>query len=142
MSETLRNKLIKVALEWQEKFGVAPQITTPISEFDAAILVGMSETEYSEYMQNQTAVSKGSDFIFNNIRYQIKANRPSGKPGSKVTLVPKAKNYDWDVLIWLLYDKHYSLEEAWQWDVTEYKNRFHNQKRLSPNDYRLGKRLV
>ena len=39
----IREKLIEIALEWQEKFGVAPSITNSISEYDAAKLVGMSE---------------------------------------------------------------------------------------------------
>ena len=78
----LRDKLVEVALEWQSKFGVSPSITSSVSEYDAAMLVGMSEQEYSEYMKDKTAVSKGADFVFNNFRYQIKANRPSGKPGS------------------------------------------------------------
>ena len=142
MEITLRNKLVETALEWQKLYGVAPHITTAISEYDAAMLVGSTEKEYSEYMQNQTAVSKGSDFVYNNLRYQIKANRPSGKPGSKVTLVPKAKNYEWDILIWLLYDKYYVLQEAWQWEVNTYIESFHEKKRLSPNDYRQGKSLV
>ena len=90
---TLRNKLIDIALQWQESFGVAPSITSALSEYDAAMLVGMSENEYSEYMKDKTAVSKGADFVFNNIRYQVKANRPSGKKGSFVTMVPKASNY-------------------------------------------------
>ena len=102
----LRDELVRISLEWQEKFGVSPQITSTISEYDAAMLVGMSEPEYSEYMKDKTAVSKGADFVFNNIRYQIKANRPSGKPGSFVTLVSKASNYLWDKLIWILYDKN------------------------------------
>src|SRR5690606_3847397 len=108
--------------EWQSKFGVAPSITTAIPELDAAMLVGMPENEYSSFMQSQTAVQKGHDFIFNNVRYQVKANRPSGKPGSKVTLVPKAKNYDWDILIWLLYNKEYEIQGVWAWQVQEYKN--------------------
>lgn len=41
----LRDKLVEVALEWQDSFGVAPQITSAISEYDAAMLVGMSEAE-------------------------------------------------------------------------------------------------
>ena len=76
----LRDKLVEIALQWQSKYGVAPQITTVISEYDAAMLVGMSESDYSDYMQDKTAVSKGADFVFNHQRYQIKANRPSGKP--------------------------------------------------------------
>ena len=109
----LRDKLVEIALQWQAKYGVAPQITTVISEYDAAMLVGMSESDYSDYMQDKTAVSKGADFVFNHQRYQIKANRPSGKPGSKVTKVPKATNYLWDKLIWILYDQHYVMQEAW-----------------------------
>ena len=77
----LRDKLVEIALQWQAKYGVAPQITPVISEYDAAMLVGMSESDYSDYMQDKTAVSKGADFVFNHQRYQIKANRPSGKPG-------------------------------------------------------------
>ena len=48
MNETLRDKLVSIALEWQEKFGIAPQITTPISEYDAAMLVGFPEQDYSK----------------------------------------------------------------------------------------------
>ena len=91
MRSELRNKLISVALEWQERYGIAPQITTPLSEFDAAMMVGFSETEYSHFMQDKTAVSKGSDFVFSGIRYQVKGNRPSGKPGSKITMVPRQR---------------------------------------------------
>lgn len=109
---TLRNKLIDIALLWQENFGVAPSITSAISEYDAAMLIGMPENEYSEYMKDKTAVSKGVDFVFKNTRYQVKANRPSGKKGSPVTMVPKASNYEWDKLIWILYDKNYVMQEA------------------------------
>ncbi len=141
MSE-IRKQLVSTAIEWQRKFGVAPSITSAISELDAALLVGMSETEYSVFMQSQTAVQKGYDFIFNNTRYQVKANRPSGKPGSKVTLVPKAKNYDWDILVWILYNKEYQIQEAWAWQVAKYKNQFHQVKRLSPQHYRGGENLL
>lgn len=138
---TLRNKLVDIALQWQESFGVAPSITSAISEYDAALLVGMTESEYSEYMKDKTAVNKGSDFVFNNQRYQVKANRPSGKPGSKVTIVAKAANYLWDKLIWILYDKQYIMQEAWEWDVDKYKLEFDHKSRISPNDYRKGKCL-
>ena len=137
----LRDKLVETALEWQNKFGVAPQITAVISEYDAAMLIGMSKKDYSDYMQDKTAVQKGFDFIFKEKRYQIKGNRPSGKKGSKVTLVPKAKNYNWDKLIWILYDKNYVMQEAWEWDVESYKTQFSEIKRLSPDHYRKGKCL-
>ena len=138
---SLRNKLIDTALQWQERFGVAPSITSAISEYDAALLVGMTENEYSDYMQDKTAVSKGADFIFNKTRYQVKANRPSGKKGSFVTMVPKATNYEWDKLIWILYDKNYVMQEAWEWCVMDYQAAFEGIKRLSPNHYRKGKCL-
>ncbi len=137
----LRDKLVEISLEWQERFGVAPQITTVLSEYDSAMLVGMSEKEYSDYMQDKTAVQKGFDFIFNGIRYQVKANRPSGKIGSFVTMVPKATNYNWDKLIWILYDKNYVMQEAWEWNVDDYKTAFDSIKRLSPAHYRKGKCL-
>lgn len=138
---TLRNKLVDIALEWQENFGVAPSITSAISEYDAAMLIGMLESEYSDYMKDKTAVSKGADFVYNNTRYQVKANRPSGKKGSFVTMVPKASNYEWDKLIWILYDSKYEIQEAWEWSVHDYQNAFDNIKRLSPNDYRKGQCL-
>ena len=134
----LRDELVKIALQWQERYGVAPSITSTISEYDAAMLVGMSENEYSDYMKDKTAVIKGSDFVFKNTRYQVKANRPSGKKGSFVTIVPKAANYEWDRLIWILYDKNYVIQEAWEWGVEEYKDAFDAIKRLSPDHYRKG----
>lgn len=137
----LRQKLINIALEWQNKFGVAPQITTSISEYDAAMLVGMPEEEYSAYMQDKTAVTKGCDFVYNKIHYQVKGNRPSGKSGSKITKVPKATNYDWDKLIWIRYDKQYTIQEAWEWDVSDYKQAFDTMKGIAPADYRKGKYL-
>ena len=141
MTEQLRNKLVEIALQWQERYGVAPSITSTISEYDAAMLVGMSENDYSAYMKDKTAVNKGSDFVFNNTRYQVKANRPSGKKGSFVTMVPKAANYEWDRLIWILYDKNYVIQEAWEWGVKDYKDAFDAIKRLSPDHYRKGRCL-
>ena len=73
------------ALAWQDRYGVAPQITSTLSELDAARLVGMSEPEYAEDCATRTAVTKGYDFRHEGIRYQVKANRPSGRPGSPVT---------------------------------------------------------
>jgi hypothetical protein len=137
----LRDELVKIALQWQTKYGVAPQITNAVSEYDAAMLVGMSESDYSKYMQDKTAVNKGSDFVYNHIRYQIKANRPSGKRNSTLTKVVKASNYEWDKLIWILYDKDYIMQEAWEWEVEKYKLEFDSKIRISPDDYRRGKCL-
>lgn len=137
----IRNRLVNTALEWQDKFGIAPAITSCLSEYDAAFLLGCTELDFSKCMINQTAVTKGYDFICNNKRYQIKANRPSGKSGSKVTLVAKAKNYEWDFLIWILYNKEYEIQEAWLFNVEQYIQLFDTKKRLSPEDMRIGTRL-
>ena len=67
----LRDILVDVALQWQASFGIAPSITSSISEYDAAMLVGMSEKEYSDYMRDKTAVAKGTDFVYRNIRYPL-----------------------------------------------------------------------
>ncbi|MGM0985277.1 MAG: hypothetical protein ACQEXG_17975 [Pseudomonadota bacterium] len=141
MSENLRTRLVEIALEWQARYGVAPSITSTLSEYDAAMLVGCPAIEYSRYMQDRTAVSRGFDFSYESVRYQVKATRPSGKPGSRITWVPKATNYDWDALIWICYDKRYAIQEAWLWDVESYRSAFDTVKRLSPDYMRQGERL-
>jgi len=139
--ENIREELVKISLEWEKRFSILPRITSEISEYDAALLVGCDEKNYSKIKDGMTAVNKGYDIIFNDIRYQIKANRPSGKPGSFVTLVGKANNYDWDILIWILYDKYFKIQEAWQFRVKKYKELFENKKRLSPADMRKGEKI-
>ena len=140
--DDLRETLIATALAWQDRYGVAPPITSSLSELDASRLLGMPDSDYSAYMSDKTAVAKGFDLEWRGARYQIKANRPSGRPGSRVTLVPKAKNYDWDYLIWILYETDYSIAEAWQWERDAYIQEFDLKKRLSPDDYRRGERLA
>lgn len=142
MSITLRDRLVENALAWQDRYGVAPAITAAISEYDAAImLLGMSEDDFRKSQLQATAVQRGYDFIRHDARYQIKANRPSGKPGSKVTLCAKARNYEWDYLIWILYDQEYRVQEAWEWAVADYIAAFDHVTRLSPSHMRLGKPL-
>ncbi len=138
----LRNQLVELALKWQQRYGIAPAITSTVSEYDAAMLLGMSKDEYSLYMHDKTAVSRGHDFVYNGLRYQIKAHRPSGKPGSKITNAGKARNYDWDILIWIRYNIHYNIEEAWSWERNLYRERFDKQNRISPADMRDGEKLI
>ena len=138
---SLRSRLVAVALEWERAFGVAPQVTSAVSEYDAALLVGHSDTSFSQDCIGRTAVSRGSDFACHGLRYQVKANRPSGKPGSVVTKVGKASNYDWDRLIWLLYDRHYVLQEAWEWESNAYREAFDAQAHVRPPDMRRGRQL-
>jgi hypothetical protein len=137
----LRQKLVEATLAWEQSFCNAPSVTSALSEHDAALLLGMTHEQYSDAVRGTTAVSKGADFQFRGIRYQIKANRPSGKRGSFVTKVPKASNYDWDKLIWIHYTSKYEVQEAWEWEVEAYRIAFHTCTRLSPEDYRKGRRL-
>ncbi|HBB98233.1 MAG TPA: hypothetical protein DC054_22845 [Blastocatellia bacterium] len=137
----LRVRLVSIALEWERAFGVAPQITSAISEYDAARLLGHTDESFSKDCVGRTAVSKGTDFTCGGLRYQVKGNRPSGKPGSPVTKVGKARNYDWDKLLWLLYDSNYVLQEAWEWDAAAYREAFHDQAHVRPPDMRRGRRI-
>ena len=125
----LRRRLVEVCLEWEKHFGVAPSITSAISELDAALqLVGMQEEVYCSDGQLRTAVSKDTDFVCDGICYQVTANRPSGKKGSPVTLVSqkteKKKPFGWDRLIWIRYDRFYAIQEAWEFTADEYRKRF------------------
>src|SRR5262249_9796546 len=112
-----------------------------LAEYDAAKLVGCPSRDYQISMEGRTAVSRGHDFLYDGRRYQVKANRPSGKPGSFVTLVSRPKNYDWDLLVWVLYDRQYKLQEAWLWDVADFKRLLGRRSRLSPKDLRKGQCL-
>lgn len=123
-------------------FGNAPSITSALSEYDASVLVGCPIDVYSKAMHGMTSVQRGHDFVFCDKKYQVKGNRPSGKRGSKVTWVPKARNYEWDFLIWILYNSTYEIQEAWLWDVESYVAAFETIKRLSPTHLRQGKRLA
>ncbi len=140
-ADELRRELVALALEWERRYGVSPAITSAVSEFDAARLVGHSANSFALDCEGRTAVTRGADFCHAGLRYQVKANRPSGKPGSPVTLVAKAKNYDWDRLIWLLYDREFQILEAWEWTVADYRAAFDTLRRLSPADMRRGRDL-
>ena len=141
MSE-IRQRLVAVALEWEKLFGNSPSITSAISEYDAAMLVGMTESEYSQAMRGATSVQKGFDFKYNGLRYQVKGTRPSGKPGSNITKVPSVTNFEWDCLVWVSYTPAFEVTEAWAWEVREYRNAFESVTRISPAHMRQGKRLA
>lgn len=140
--QSLRDRLVTTALAWERRYSVAPAITSALSEYDAARLIGHDDESFSLDCVGRTAVSRGCDFTHAGLRYQIKANRPSGKQGSFVTLVSKASNYEWDRLIWILYDRDYQLQEAWEWDVGDYRLAFDAKARLSPADMRRGRTLL
>jgi hypothetical protein len=93
----------------------------------------------------RTAVTEGFDFVCDGVRYQVTANRPSGKPGSPVSKVgqktEKKKPFGWDRLIWILYDRHFVLQEAWEFTAEEYRAAFKHLTRLSPEHMRKGRCL-
>lgn len=61
--ENLRDCLVAVTLEWERVFGVAPTITSAVSEYDAACLVGHTDESYGEVCVGRTDVTRGCDFI-------------------------------------------------------------------------------
>ncbi len=136
-----RSDLVRACLNWEGVLGIAPAITSRLSELDAAVLVGCPLPKLRKQWTSSTAVTKGTDFVKDGIRYQVKANRPSGKPGSLVTLVAKPKNTDWDILIWILYDREYQIQEAWRWSVAAYKEKLEALPHIRPKHLRLGDRL-
>jgi hypothetical protein len=139
--DKLRDLLVQISLEWERRFAVAPQITVSVAEYDAAKLVGTSLKVGKGRKESDTAVTRGVDFRKDNIFYQVKSNRPSGKLGSKVTLVGKATNFDWHKLVWILYDRGYNIEEAWEFACNKYRELFESKKRISPEDMRKGTKL-
>jgi hypothetical protein len=136
--DQLRDLLAKVSLEWEKRFVNAPQVTGDLAEYEAAKLKGTNLKPGEGREASDTAVTKGVDFRYRNKGYQVKGNRPSGKKGSRVTLVNKAKNYNWDYLIWVLFNKDYVVQGAWQHSKDSYRRRFKNRKRLSPDDMQSG----
>lgn len=131
-----RKGLVETALNWEATFRVMPAITSAVSEYDATRLIGISGKGVETIFQNQTAVTKGYDFIWNGIKYQVKANRPSGRKGSEVTMISKPKNYDWDNLIWILYDKAFLIREVLMFKQKDFKNEFDSFKIVRPKDLR------
>lgn len=58
---SLRDTLVGVARHWQERYGVAPAITSTISELDAALLVGMTDDGSALDCASRTTMTKGHD---------------------------------------------------------------------------------
>jgi hypothetical protein len=79
MQQSFVKTWLAIALEWQRRYGVSPAVTSTLSEYDAAVLVGHTPKTLAEDCALRTAVTRGTDFTFNGIGYQVKACRPSGK---------------------------------------------------------------
>jgi TonB family protein len=89
--QVLREAALEAARQWE---------FTPAKYKGKAVkVVGTITFYFPPQKEASKAVSKGYDFLHDGLHYQVKANRPSGKPGSPVTLVAKAKNYEWDCLV-------------------------------------------
>ena len=81
MPMTLRDRLVKTALAWQDQYGVAPAITTAISEYDAAVtLLGMLQDEYRQSQVQATAVQPGHGFVRDSSAIRSK---PTGLAGGR-----------------------------------------------------------
>ncbi len=137
----LRAARVRDALAWARRYGVLPRTTSAVSEHDAARLAGLSEAASAASMAGATAVRRGDDVVFDGRRYQVKANRPSGKPGNGVTLVGTPTHDGWDVLSWILCDRWFRIEEAWSWVVGPYTPALDPKTGLRPDDDRKGRRL-
>lgn len=70
------------------------------------------------------------------------ACRPSGKKGSKIVGFPGTSNYEWDKLIWIMYDENFTIQEATIWGVVDYRDAFDNMTRISPEGMRAGISLL
>ena len=75
--KNLRTTLVETALAWEKSFGNAPSITSALSEYDAALLVGCSTDEYSKCMQGSPVVQRGYDFLFNGYQESWEWDRES-----------------------------------------------------------------
>jgi len=142
---TIRDQLVQTVLKWEKMFGFFPGqagITAAISEYDAAMMLGHDEAEYIKSIAGRGPVGRGHDFVFKNKKIQVKANRPGGRPGDAVwNAGPKVKTDGWDILIYILYDKGYVAQEAYQFDCDEYERMFSNRTSLRLEDMRKGNKL-
>ena len=77
-ADALRSALVSTVLEWERRYGVAPSITSAVSEYDAARLVGHTPESFSMDCVGRTAVTRGTDFCHAGLRYQVKACRQAG----------------------------------------------------------------
>ena len=140
---TIRDQLVQTVLRWEERFGFFPGqagITAAVSEYDAAMkFFGLNEDEYIATIPGRTAVGRGYDFIFKNKRIQVKANRPSRRPSSAVWNVgPKVNTDGWEILIYILYNEDYEIQEAYRFDSATYERLFMDGQSLRLDDMRQG----
>ena len=127
-----REQLISQSLAWESAFGKSPSITGELGEIDAIFSLGFLTPETLRKRRSASAVKSKSDFEVNGLRYQVKANRPSGRPGSKVTKIGVPKPDGWDELLWVLYNKDYRVQEFWKIDHRTFWQALGGNKHLRP----------
>jgi len=142
---TIRDQLVETILKWERTFGFfsgQSGITAAVSEYDAAMLIGQTEAEYIASVRGRSSVSRGYDFVFKGQRIQVRANRPSGLPGSNVwNAGRKAGTGLWDILIYVLYDENYVIQAAYKFDHDTYHKIFSGKTSLRLEDMRRGEQL-
>ncbi|MBF0180503.1 MAG: hypothetical protein HQM03_10825 [Magnetococcales bacterium] len=139
----LRNDLLVVGRRWQEQFGMTPINYAVIAVYDAAMLVGMTEEQFAEYMQERVlSVGREADFVFERKRYLVKAYRQTDTGGgNRVRYVPKAQHMQWDLLVMILYDAELIVMGAWRMTWDEYIAHCDNKEKLTLEDYQKGERI-
>ena len=137
----IRRELIKSSLEWAAAFGLTPAIIGELGEVDAAYLLSKSPKMAKNILLARTPRQKGYDLLIDHQRIQVKATRSSGLPGSTITRIQKPRNDMWDLIVWINYNRDFHLQEAWLWTRRAYLKKFSQSHRISPEEFRKGKRL-
>lgn len=139
----LRDQLVSVVLEWQEKYGVSPVNLAVLAALDAALQVGMSDEDYAGQMLERTqSSSQNADFVMNKQRYIVKAYRQNLKLMNKVRYIARPQHMEWDVLIFITYDPHYMIIGAWEMLREDYMVKYGDKERLLPEELQVGRNLT
>jgi len=126
---------LKSVLELEKKFGITSRITGGLGEYDAAMQLGFSEKEYSDYMEKVAPVRADYDFEYKGKKYQVKAHHPASvKITTAIFSIPallKYKKYKWDYLIYIVYDKEYAIERMKRIGRKKFEKEYGNRMSLS-----------
>ncbi|MEO5330417.1 MAG: hypothetical protein H7839_00210 [Magnetococcus sp. YQC-5] len=138
----IRDNLVSVALEWQDKYGVSPVNLNVIAGWDAAILAGMSDEDYASYqMERKYQSLREVDFVYHRQKILVKAFRQIIPLEFGMKYVSKPLQTEWNLIIFILYDSYYSIIGAWQMSHEEYMLKLGDQEKLTPEDYQKGKKI-
>lgn len=102
---TFRETLVNLALDWHCPPGLTPGASYSVARYDAALLAGLPEPACR-------AAALGAGFSREGLRYEVIASRDPDP-----ARLPRLRPPSGDRLIWLAYDRHYALLEAWECDA-------------------------